>query len=78
MKNGKSPGSDGFTVDKKKKKKVFWKKRLDNLVVRAINDGFDKGEMSPTQKEDIIICIPKGDKPREYLKTNKTGDLFHC
>ena len=56
--------------------KVFWKKRLDNLVVRTINDGFDKGEMSPTQKEGIIICIPKGDKPREYLK--KTGDLFHC
>ena len=49
---------------------VFWKKRLDNLVVRTINDGFDKGEMSPTQKEGIIICIPKGNKPREYLKKN--------
>ena len=36
--------------------------------MRTINDGFDKGEMSPTQKEGIIICIPKGDKPREYLK----------
>ena len=47
--------------------KVFWKKRLDNLVVRAITDGFDKGEMSPTQKEGIIICISKVDKPREYL-----------
>ena len=36
-------------------------------MVRAINDGFDKGEMLPTQKEGIII---KGDKPREYLKKN--------
>ena len=45
-------------------------------MVRAINNGFDKGEMSLTQKEGIIICIPKVDKPREYLK--KTGDLFHC
>ena len=26
--------------------------------------------MSPTQKEGIIICIHKGDKPREYLKKN--------
>ena len=65
MKNKKSPGSDGFTVEFFK---VFWKKRLDNLVLRAINDGFDKGEMSSTQKEGIIICIPKGDKPREYLR----------
>ena len=64
MKNRKSPGSDGFTIEIFK---VFWKKRLDNLVVRAINDGFDKGEMSSTQKEGIIICIPKGDKPREYI-----------
>ena len=73
MKNGKSPGSDGFTVDLKK---VFWKKRLDNLEVRAINDGFDKGEMSPTPKEGIIICIPKGDKPREYLKTTTVETYF--
>ena len=52
--------------------KVFWKKRLDNLVMRAINDGFDKGEMSPSQKEGIIICIPNGDKLREYLKKLET------
>ena len=38
--------------------------------MRAINDGFDKGEMSPSQKEGIIICIPNGDKLREYLKKN--------
>ena len=61
MKNGKSPGSDGFSVEFFK---VFSKKRLGNLVVRTINDGFDKGEMSPTQKEGIIICIPEGDRPR--------------
>ena len=64
MKNRKSPGSDGFIVEFFK---VLWKKRLDNLVVRAINDCFDKGEISHTQKEGTIICIPKGDKPREYL-----------
>ena len=61
-KNGKSPGFEGFTVEFFK---VFWKKRLDNLVVRAINDGFDKGEMSPTQKEGIIIYV--------YLKGTNPG-----
>ena len=46
--------------------------------MRAINDGFDKGEMSPTQKEGIIICIPKGDKPREYLKKLETYFIVQC
>ena len=75
MKNAKSPGSDGFIIYFFK---VFWKKRLDNLVVRAINDGFDAGEMSPTQKEGIIVCIPKGDKPREYLKKLETYFIAEC
>ena len=44
--------------------------------MRAINDGFDKGEMSPTPKEGIIICIPKGDKPREYLKTKQKLETY--
>ena len=55
---GKSPGSDGFTVEFSK---VFSKKRPDNRMVRAINDGFDQEEMSPSQKEGIIICILKED-----------------
>ena len=50
-------------------------KRLNNLV-RAINDGFEKGEMSSTQKEGII-CIPKGDKPREYLKNWRPNSLLN-
>ena len=52
MKNRKRPGPDGFTSDFFK---VFRKKRPDNLVLRAINDAFDKGGMSVTQKEGIII-----------------------
>ena len=47
-------------------------------MVRAINNGFDKGEMSPTQKEGIIVCIPKGDKPREYLKKLETYFIAEC
>ena len=33
--------------------------------------------MSPTQKEGIIICIPKGDKPREYLKSWRPISLLN-
>ena len=33
--------------------------------------------MSPIQKEGIIICIPKGDKPREYLKNWRPISLLN-
>ena len=46
-------------------------------MVRAINDGFDEGEISPTQKEGIIVCIPKGDKPREYLRNWRPISLLN-
>ena len=64
MENDKSPGTDGMTVNFFK---FFWK-QLGSFVVRSLNEGFSKGEMSITQKEGIIICLPKGDKPKEYLK----------
>ena len=64
MKNGKSPGTDGFTVEFFK---VFWK-HLGPLVVRSLNEGFRKGELSVTQREGIITCIPKTDKPRDNIK----------
>ena len=37
MKNGKSPGTDGFTVELLK---FFWKD-LGHFVVRSLNDGFN-------------------------------------
>ena len=63
MKNYKSPGTDGFTTEFFK---FFWLK-LGPFVVRTLNDSFRKGELSITQKQGIIVCLPKGDKSREYL-----------
>ena len=37
-------------------------------VVRAINCIFNKGELPITQRLGIISCLPKGDKPRQFLK----------
>ena len=48
-----------------------WKdvvKQLGVFVVRSLNERVVKGKMSITQTEGIIICLPKGHKPREYLK----------
>ena len=73
MKNGKSPGTDGMTVEFFK---VFWK-RIGGFVVRSLNEGFKRGQMSVTQREGIIICLPKSNKPREYLKNWRPISLLN-
>lgn len=66
MKNGKSPGTDGITIEFIK---FFWL-QIGDLIVRSLNDGFMKNKMSVTQREGVIVCLPKGEKPREFLKKN--------
>ena len=46
---------------------MFWK-QLGYFVVRSLNDGFNNSDLSATQKEGLIVCIPKGEKPKEYIK----------
>ena len=73
MANNKSPGSDGFTVEFYK---FFWGD-IGQLFVRAVNYGYEMGELSSTQKEGIITCIPKGDKPKEFLKNWRSISLLN-
>ena len=73
MKNDKSPGSDGFTVNFFK---FFWKD-IGPFIIRSLNEGFDIGKMSITQREGIITCIPKGDKPKEFLKNWRPISLLN-
>ena len=64
MKNQKCPGIDGFPADFFK---VFWGK-LKYFVLRAINSCYKSGEMSLSMRQCVISCLPKGDKPRQFLK----------
>lgn len=73
MKNKKSPGSDGFTAEFFK---FFWQD-IGMFVVRSLNEGYRKGELSSTQKEGIIICIPKENKPREYIENWRPISLLN-
>ena len=73
MQNNKSPGSTGFTTEFFK---FFWKD-LGFFVVNSLNYGFDIGELSSTQKEGIITCIPKGDKCRKYIKNWRPISLLN-
>ena len=63
MKNGKSPGSDGFTVDFYK---FFWKD-LGAFVFRSLFKGYELGHFSQFQSQGVITCIPKEGKDRRYL-----------
>ena len=73
MKNGRSPGSDGFPVEFFK---FFWKK-LGIFVLRSLNDGFRRGQLSTTQKEGIIVCLPKTDKSRDLIKNWRPISLLN-
>ena len=64
MKSNKSPGSDGFSAEFFK---MFWK-HIGLFVVRSINYGYENNSLSITQRHGIITLLPKGDKPRHYLK----------
>ena len=64
MKKNKTPGIDGFPAEFFK---VFWCK-LKFLIVKVFNIFYKKGSLSVTLRQSVITCIPKGDKPRQFLK----------
>ena len=60
MSNGKSPGSDGYTVEFYK---VFWRD-IGPFLFRSLYFGYENGEFSKFQYQSVITCIPKEDKDR--------------
>ena len=73
MKNNKSPGSDGFTVEFYK----FFFADIGSFLVRSLNDGFSNQCMSVTQRQGVIVCIPKEDRPKQYLKNWRPISLLN-
>ena len=73
MKNDKTPGTDGYTTEFFN---FFWKD-VGIFLLRSVNYSFDKGELSITQKQGIISILPKGDKPREFLKNWRPISLLN-
>ena len=66
MKNGKSPGNDGFAIEFFK---FFWPD-LGHFILRSLNFAYRNDCLSVTQKQGIITCIPKPNKSRNFLKKN--------
>ena len=73
LKNGKSPGSDGFTTDFYK---FFWID-IKNLVLESINHAKDIGKLSIDQRRGIINLIPKKDKDPRFLKNWRPISLLN-
>ena len=73
MANNKSPGSDGYPAEFYK---FFWSD-IGVYVLNSLNEAFQVGELSQTQKQGIISLIPKGDKPREYIKNWRPISLIN-
>ena len=69
MKNNKSPGLDGFTVDCF----IFFWTDMGIYILRSLNYGYRSGSFSITQKQGIITCLPKPNRSREILKKLKTN-----
>lgn len=73
MKNGKSPGSDGFTAEFYKH---FWPK-IGKYVLESLNYAYVKGELSVDQRRGIITLIPKKGKKRILLKNWRPISLLN-
>ena len=73
MKHSKSHATDGLNAEFFK---VFCSK-IGMLVVRALNWGFRKGELSCTQRQGIITSIPKGDKRRDLINNWRPISLLN-
>merc|ERR1712240_2649 len=73
MKNDKSPGPDGFTAE-------FYKSFFSEIgvfLVRSLNEAFNKGELSVTQYQGVITCIPKEGKPKQFIKNWRPISLLN-
>lgn len=73
MKNNKSPGLDGFTVEFFK---FFWVD-IGLFILKSLNYGYRTGSLSITQKQGVITCIPKPNKSRCDLKNWRPISLLN-
>jgi hypothetical protein len=63
MKNGKSPGLDGFTTEFYN----FFSSDLKYFAVRSFNQAYTRGYLSVFQRQGVITCLPKEGKSKFYL-----------
>ena len=70
---GKAPGNDGLTIEFYK---VFWP-LFGNLVVDCLNEAYDYGELSTSQKMAMIKLIEKKGKDKMHIKNWRPISLLN-
>ena len=73
MKNPKSPGTDGITVEFYK---LFWN-NIKEFYVNCINYSFQTGSLTELQKQSIITIIPKQNKDLTSLDSWRPISLLN-
>ncbi|MCG7875526.1 MAG: reverse transcriptase domain-containing protein [Candidatus Thiodiazotropha endolucinida] len=73
MKNQKSPGSDGLTVEFFK---IFWND-IKQYYVNSLNYSYETGSLTDLQKQSIITLIPKPDKDLTTLDSWRPISLLN-
>ena len=73
LKWNKSPGNDGFTAEFYC---TFWR-ALGGMLVGALNEAFDTGELSSSQKQGVITLIEKEGKDNLQIKNYRPITLLN-
>jgi hypothetical protein len=71
--NGKSPGSDGYTVDFYKK---IWED-IGPLLYRSLYLAYESGSFTDFQYQGVITCIPKEGKDRRFIGNWRSISLLN-
>ena len=73
MKNNKSPGSDGLTVEFYK---MFWN-TIKQYYVNSINCSYENGQLTELQKQGVITLIPKPNTKKTLLENWRPISLLN-
>ena len=74
MEAGKSLGTDGLPAEFYK---FFWND-ISDMLVKALNYGYEMGQLSVTQRRGIIKLLPKKDAVPYYIKNWRPISLLNC
>ena len=73
MKSNKAPGNDGFTVEFYQ---TFWP-ILGDILVGSMNEAYDMGELSISQKQGVITLLEKEGKDSMYIQNYRPITLLN-
>ena len=74
MEADKSPGTDGLPAEFYK---FFWNDISDTLI-KALNYGYEIGQLSVTQRRGVIKLLPKKDTIPHFIKNWRPISLLNC